>query len=69
MPLLPDDLDQHPLPPPAVKLTVEDLLPGTEVQAPVGHRDDDLAAHDLPLQVRVGVILARPVVLVWLIGA
>ena len=43
--LLTDDLDQHPLPPPAVELPVKDLLPRTKVQSPVGDRHDDLAAH------------------------
>jgi hypothetical protein len=64
LPLLPDKFDQHPLPPPAVELTVKDLLPGTRVEPAVGHCHHHLAAHDLALQVRVGVVLARPVVLV-----
>ena len=46
-PLLPDDLDQHPLRPVAVELAVEDLLPRPEVELPLRDRDDHLAAHDL----------------------
>ena len=45
MPLLPDDLDQHPLPTPAVKFAVEDPLPGAKVESAIGHRDHNLAAH------------------------
>jgi len=32
---LPDDLDQHPLPPPAVKFPVKDLLPGPKSRRPL----------------------------------
>ena len=63
---LPDHLDQHPLRPSAVELAVEDLLPGAEVELAVGDRHDDLAAHDLPLHVGVGVVLAGAVVVVAL---
>ena len=48
----------------AVELAVEDLLPGAEVELAVGDRHDHLAAHDLPLQVGVGVVLAGAVVVV-----
>ena len=37
--LLPDNLDQHPLPPPSVKLPVKDPLPGAKVKPATGHRD------------------------------
>ena len=83
LPLLPPDyLNQHPLPPPAVKLAVKDPLPcaedfgefGEAVEPAVGHRHHRLAAHDLPLEVGVGVILTRPIVQpasgpAWSIGA
>ena len=64
--LLPNDLDQHPLAPAAVELAVEDLLPRAEVELALGDGHDDLAAHDLPLQVGVGVVLAGAVVVVVL---
>ena len=57
-----DHLDQHALAPLPVELPVEDLLPGAEVELAAGDGDHDLSAHDLALQVRVAVILARPVV-------
>src|SRR5262245_57608847 len=61
---LPDDLDEHPLGAVAVELAVEDLLPGAEVELPPGDRHDDLPAHDLALEVGVGVVLAGAVVAV-----
>ena len=61
---LADDLHQHPLAPPAVEFAVEDLLPRAKVQPPPGHGDDDLAAHHLPFEVRVAVVLAGAVVTV-----
>ena len=62
---LPDDLDQNSLGSPAVEFAVEDLLPGSEVELPLGDRDDDLAAHDLALVVGVGVVFAGLVVAVF----
>ena len=49
-----------------VELAVEDLLPRAEVELALGDRHHDLAAHDLPLVVGVGVVLARAVVVVAL---
>jgi len=46
------------LPPPAVELGVEDLLPRPEVELAVGDREHDLVGHQLALQVRVGIVLA-----------
>ncbi len=56
------DFHQHPLPPPPVKLAVKDPLPRAKVEAAVRHSNDDLAAHNLPFQMRVRVILAGAVV-------
>ena len=63
-PSLADDLDDEPLVAPAVELRVEDLLPGTEVEAPLRHRHDRLVVHEQVLQVSVAVVLAAPVVAV-----
>ena len=62
--LLADDLHQHALRPAAVEFAVENLLPRAEVELAVGDGDHDFAAHDLPLQVGVGVVLAGAVVAV-----
>jgi len=51
---------------PPVKLAVEYLLPRAKVQAAVGDRYDDFAAHDLPLEVGVVVVLGGAVVAVAL---
>ncbi len=53
----PNDLHQHALAPAPIELSIEDLLPGAEIQPPFGHCHDDLPPHDLPLDVRIGVIL------------
>ena len=59
---LPNNLHQHPLPPPPLKLAVEDLLPRAEIQLALGDGDDHLAAHDLAFHVGVGVVLPGAVV-------
>jgi hypothetical protein len=56
-----DDFYEHPLAPAAVELTLKDLFPGTEVKPASGHGYHHLAAHDLALQVGVGVVLAEVV--------
>jgi DNA repair protein RadC len=47
-----------------VELPVKDLLPGAKVEPPVGDRHDDLAAHNLPLEMGIPVVLAGAVVAV-----
>ena len=42
--LFPDDFDDDALGAPAVEFSVEDLLPGAEVQLALCHRDEDLVA-------------------------
>jgi len=61
-PSLADNLHKDPLFSSPVKLTVEDLLPGPEIEIPLRHSNDNLPPHDLPLQVGVSVILSRPIV-------
>src|SRR5262245_41452232 len=60
--LFPDHFDEHSFAATAVELAVEDLLPGAEVELAAGDRHHDLAAEELPLEVGVGVVLARVVV-------
>ena len=61
---LADDLDQHALAAAAVELAVEDPFPGSEVELAARDGDDDLAAHDLTLEVGIAVVLAGQVVAV-----
>ena len=69
--LFSNDLDQHPLPSSTIKLAVEYLLPRVKVQAVIRDCRDGLAAQELPLHMRVRMILPRTVVpvlahrLVW----
>src|SRR5271163_1792107 len=62
--LVADDFQEDFFGPVAVEFAVEDLFPWAEVELAVGDGDDDLAAHDLPLHVGVGVVFASVVVLV-----
>jgi hypothetical protein len=60
--LFPDYLDQHSLFSSAVEFAVENLFPRAEIQFAFGDRNDNFAAHDLTLQVRIGVVFAGAVV-------
>ncbi len=55
--LVADRLENNPLSASAVELGVEDLLPRAEVELPVGDRKHDLVAHQVPLEVRIGIVL------------
>ena len=59
---LSDYLDQYSLLSSAVEFAVENLFPRPEIQFAFGDRNDNFAAHDLTLQVCVGVVFAGPVV-------
>ena len=61
-----DDFYEHPFLPSPVKLAVENLLPGTEIEFPFGHGHDDLPTHNLPLQVSIPVVF--PCAVVAIIG-
>jgi len=56
--LVADDFDQHAFAAAPVKFAVEDLFPGPEIEAAPGYGHHYLPAHDLPLQMGIGVILA-----------
>lgn len=64
---LADDFYQHAFAADAVKFPVENLFPGAEVEFAVRDGDDYFAAHDAALEMGVGVIFAR-VVLVLGVG-
>src|SRR5262245_3841371 len=59
---LAEDLDDDPLLPPPVELRIEHLLPWTEVERPLGDREDHLVMDERALEMRVGVVLAGLVV-------
>ena len=62
--LFADDFHEDPFFPSAIKFAVEDLFPWSEIEFALRDRDHDFAAHDLPLQVRVCVVLAGSIVMV-----
>ena len=62
-------LDQHSLSPSSVEFAVEDLFPRTEVEFALGDGDDDFAAHDLTLEMGVGVVFAGAIVAIAEVGA
>ena len=64
--LLANDLNQHSFRSASVELAVKNLLPGAEIELPVGNGDDNLPAHDLPFVMGVAVVLAGAVVVVGL---
>lgn len=53
------DLYKNPLPSPAVEFTVEDLLPGPEIQPAVRDRNNHLPAHYLPLHMGIGIVFTH----------
>ena len=62
--LLANNLDQHSLSAAAIKLAIEYLFPRTEIQTASADGDDNFPAHDLPLEMGVGIIFACFVVAV-----
>jgi hypothetical protein len=62
--LFPNNLHQHSLRPPSVEFAVEDLLPRAEIELTARNGDYHFAAHDLPFQMRIGVVFARAVVMI-----
>src|SRR5262249_24894551 len=61
---LPDDLDEYAFRPLPIELTVEDLLPGTEIEFAVGDCNHNLMAHHLTLVMCVAVVLPSAVMII-----
>jgi hypothetical protein len=64
--LFPDHLHQHALISPSIELPIKNLLPRPEVQLALRDCDHHFPAHDLPLHMRIGVVLPGAIVLVCL---
>lgn len=60
--LLPNHLDEHPLPPLPVKLIIKNMLPRAQMQFAISNGNHHFAAHDLAFVVGVGVVLSGAVV-------
>ena len=52
---------RHTLAAQSVERAVENLLPGAEIQRPVGNGDHDFSPHDGAFQVGVGIVLGSVV--------
>ena len=63
---LANDLHKHALFTLPIELVVEDMLPRSKVQLPIGNRHHDLAAHDLPFVMSISIVLAGAIVMVTL---
>ena len=59
-------LNDHPFVALAVEFGIENLLPGAEVELPVGDRDDDFVVDDQRFEVGVSVVFAGLMMLVVL---
>jgi hypothetical protein len=60
-----NNLDQNPLSPFAVKLSVKNLLPGAKIEFPFCDRHDDLSPHHLPFQMGIGIIFSDIVTILF----
>jgi hypothetical protein len=64
--LFPDHFHEHPLVPFSIKFPIKNLLPRSKIQLPFGDRHHHLAPHDLPLHMRISVVLPSAIVLICL---
>ena len=62
--LFADDFYQHAFAATAIKFAVENLFPRAKVEFAIRNGDNNLTAHDLTFHVRVGVVLARAVMMI-----
>ena len=62
-PLFTNNLDQDPLPASTIKLTIEYLLPGPEMQPPFCDCHHYFTPHDLALEMGIGIVLI-PIVMI-----
>src|SRR6266550_5454027 len=62
--LLPNYLHQYSLSSTAIKLAIEDLLPWAKVQLTVRDSHNHFATHHLSLDVSIGIVFTRQIVMV-----
>lgn len=61
---VPNYFNEHTFAPATIEFAVENLLPRPKIQLPVCNGDHHFPAHDLPFQVRIGIVFARAIVIV-----
>jgi hypothetical protein len=66
--LLSNYFDQHALAAAAIKLSIENLFPGPEVQFALRDRNNHFPAHHLPFEMRVGIVFAGAIVPIVIYG-
>jgi hypothetical protein len=59
--LLPNNLDQHPLPPFSVEFAIEYFLPRTEIELALCDRNDHFASHDSSFEMSVCIVFGAVV--------
>jgi hypothetical protein len=62
--LFPNDFDQYPLIPMAIKLTIKDLFPRAKIKASLRNGYHHFPAHDLAFQVGIGIVFTGAVMVV-----
>ena len=62
--LLPNNLHQRPFPAAPIKFTIKYLFPWTKIKLSFGNGNYNFSAHNLTFHVGIGIVFARPVVLV-----
>src|SRR3954453_7988791 len=62
--LFANDFHQDPFASPSIEFAVENLLPWPEVELSFGNGYHHLPPHDLPFQMRIGIVFAGAIVLV-----
>jgi hypothetical protein len=62
--LFPDDFDEETFVTLAVKFTIEDLLPGSRIEAPVRKRDDHLVVQQQIFEMGIAVVFACTVMVI-----
>ena len=53
--------NQHALLAATIELPVKNLFPGTQIEPAARYRYHNLTPHDLPLNVRIGIVFTRVV--------
>jgi hypothetical protein len=62
--LLPNNLHKHSFSSATIELTVKDLFPRPKIELSFGNGNDHFPPHNLPFQMRIGIVFPRAVVVI-----